>query len=132
MSDKAHSVIEIMDDGMGMDYNDLAEKYVWIGRNKREDTDILAEDRKNVMGRKGIGKLAALFLSNKTAFCIHHTIRIFSIVISARVLQFVIVMASFSSAFSSGDRPSTVFSTLLAASSRRATASSRDLTTRVT
>ena len=64
MSDKAHSVIEIMDDGMGMDYNDLAEKYVWIGRNKREDTDILAEDRKNVMGRKGIGKLAALFLSN--------------------------------------------------------------------
>ena len=71
MSDKAHSVIEIMDDGMGMDYNDLAEKYVWIGRNKREDTDILAEDRKNVMGRKGIGKLAALFLSNNYRYFFH-------------------------------------------------------------
>jgi len=64
MSDKEHSIIEILDDGLGMDYDDLARKYVWIGRNKRSDVDLLEEDRKNVMGRKGIGKLAALYLSN--------------------------------------------------------------------
>ncbi len=64
MSDKKHSTIEIIDDGTGMDYGDLARKYVWIGRNKRDDADILEEDKKNVMGRKGIGKLAALYLSN--------------------------------------------------------------------
>lgn len=64
MSDKEHSIIEIIDDGMGMDYEDLARKYVWIGRNKRNDADLLEDDKKNVMGRKGIGKLAALYLSN--------------------------------------------------------------------
>jgi len=64
MSDKEHSIIEIIDDGIGMDYADLAQKYVWIGRNKRNDVDLLEEEKKNVMGRKGIGKLAALYLSN--------------------------------------------------------------------
>lgn len=64
MSDKEHSIIEIIDDGIGMDYADLAQKYVWIGRNKRSDADLLEDEKKNVMGRKGIGKLAALYLSN--------------------------------------------------------------------
>ena len=64
MSDKEHSIIEIIDDGIGMDYADLAQKYVWIGRNKRNDVDLLENEKKNVMGRKGIGKLAALYLSN--------------------------------------------------------------------
>lgn len=65
MSDKKRSVIEIMDNGSGMDYTDLADKYVWIGRNKRTDADLNSADKKTVMGRKGIGKLAALYLSNK-------------------------------------------------------------------
>lgn len=64
MSDKQYSTIEIIDDGMGMDYEDLARKYVWIGRNKRNDAELLEDDKRNVMGRKGIGKLAALYLSN--------------------------------------------------------------------
>lgn len=64
MSDKKNSIIEIIDDGIGMDYADLARKYVWIGRNKRNDADLLEDEKKNVMGRKGIGKLAALYLSN--------------------------------------------------------------------
>ena len=64
MSDKGHSTIEIIDDGIGMDYADLSRKYVWIGRNKRKDVELLEDDKKNVMGRKGIGKLAALYLSN--------------------------------------------------------------------
>lgn len=65
MTDKKQSVIEILDNGSGMDYSDLAEKYVWIGRNKRSDSDLTTADKKTVMGRKGIGKLAALYLSNK-------------------------------------------------------------------
>jgi len=65
MSDKEHSTIEIIDNGDGMDYEDLAEKYVYIGRNKRMDDELSDEDKKAVMGRKGIGKLAALYLSNK-------------------------------------------------------------------
>lgn len=65
MSDKAHSIIEILDDGSGMDYSDLAEKYVWIGRNKRTDETFSPSERRRIMGRKGIGKLAALYLSNQ-------------------------------------------------------------------
>ncbi len=65
MSDKAHSVIEILDNGSGMSYDDLADKYVWIGRNKRNDTSLSNEEKQTVMGRKGIGKLAALYLSNQ-------------------------------------------------------------------
>ena len=65
MSDKAHSVIEILDNGVGMSYSDLAEKYVWIGRNKRHDNELSPVEKQTIMGRKGIGKLAALFLSNR-------------------------------------------------------------------
>lgn len=65
MTDKAHSTIEILDNGSGMSYEDLAEKYVWIGRNKRNDKDLSDQERHNIMGRKGIGKLAALYLTNQ-------------------------------------------------------------------
>ena len=63
--DKGHATVEIIDNGLGMDYDDLAEKYVWIGRNKREDNIFSGDDKNAVMGRKGIGKLAALYLTNK-------------------------------------------------------------------
>lgn len=55
------STIEIFDDGSGMDYDDLATKYAYIGRNKREESG----ENNIFMGRKGVGKLAALFLSKK-------------------------------------------------------------------
>lgn len=63
MVNKEHSTIEILDNGTGMSYDDLANKYVFMGKNKRDN---LPDELKNsVMGRKGIGKLAALFLSKK-------------------------------------------------------------------
>lgn len=64
MSDKQHSKIEILDDGDGMSYDDIKNKYVVIGNNKREE----AKDASLLMGRKGVGKLAALFLTNKYEF----------------------------------------------------------------
>lgn len=63
--DKEHSTIEIFDNGYGMDYDDLAEKYVLIGKDKRDDDKIDEKTKNELMGRKGIGKLAALYLSNK-------------------------------------------------------------------
>ena len=60
MRNKEKAVVEIFDDGKGMSYKDLSEKYTLIGRNKR-----LGEDNRKgkTLGRKGIGKLAALYLS---------------------------------------------------------------------
>lgn len=62
MRDKKHSIVELIDNGCGMDENDLKEKYVIIGRNRR-----LYTKNDNATGRKGIGKLAALYLSDKYA-----------------------------------------------------------------
>ena len=57
---KETAQIEIIDDGWGMTYDDLCNKYTIIGRNKRLDNP----DEKTILGRKGVGKLAALFLSD--------------------------------------------------------------------
>ena len=65
MRDKKKSVIEIFDNGIGMSYEDLKNKYTFVGRNKREDSDLDEYSKNIVMGRKGIGKLAALYLSDK-------------------------------------------------------------------
>lgn len=58
--DKERAVVEIFDDGTGMSYKDLREKYTLIGRNKRLEKDNVEG---KTLGRKGIGKLAALYLS---------------------------------------------------------------------
>lgn len=63
MEDKEHSIVEILDNGSGMTYSDLANKYVFMGKNKRDE--LPEELKQSVMGRKGIGKLSALFLSKK-------------------------------------------------------------------
>lgn len=60
MRNKERAIVEIFDDGMGMSYEDLREKYTLIGRNKRLEKDNIAG---KTLGRKGIGKLAALYLS---------------------------------------------------------------------
>lgn len=60
MRDKAHAIVEIFDDGHGMSHSDLETKYTVIGRNKRESDENIAG---KTLGRKGIGKLAALYLS---------------------------------------------------------------------
>jgi len=51
--------IVVEDDGVGMSFSDLNEKFLRIGRNRRtaEGTDEVGEHRK-VIGKKGLGKLS--------------------------------------------------------------------------
>lgn len=60
MRDKARAVVEIFDSGSGMSFEDLTNKYTIIGRDKRKSEDNIEG---KTLGRKGIGKLAALYLS---------------------------------------------------------------------
>lgn len=60
MRDKARAVVEIFDNGSGMSFEDLKNKYTVIGRDKRKSEDNIEG---KTLGRKGIGKLAALYLS---------------------------------------------------------------------
>lgn len=55
--------LEVLDNGSGMSEEDL-EHYVSIGFDKRATTSSFNRNRAP-MGRKGIGKLAALYLSNE-------------------------------------------------------------------
>ena len=56
-----NATVEILDNGTGMSTEDLEHNYVKIGFNKRK----FSANPSKMMGRKGIGKLAALYLSNK-------------------------------------------------------------------
>lgn len=51
--------VEVADDGHGMSPEDLAERYLRIGRNRRVDDAGTSESgRRKVAGKKGLGKLA--------------------------------------------------------------------------
>lgn len=60
-SDKSNSIVELFDDGTGMDESGM-QIYARVGFNKREGKSFHDDDYLP-MGRKGIGKLAALYLS---------------------------------------------------------------------
>ncbi len=59
---KDDAIIELFDDGIGMNSEGIAT-YVKVGFNKRIDLHKPTDDNYLTMGRKGIGKLAALYLS---------------------------------------------------------------------
>ncbi len=60
---KSNATVEVVDDGTGMSRSDISN-YVKVGFNKREQAQRSgAANADLVKGRKGIGKLAALFLS---------------------------------------------------------------------
>lgn len=61
VTDKSNAVVEVIDDGSGMGPDDI-NTYVKVGHNKRLDPQYERGDLQP-KGRKGIGKLAALFLS---------------------------------------------------------------------
>jgi len=60
--DKANATVEVIDNGSGMSRADIAT-YVKVGHNKRRDPNPSDITNGRPKGRKGIGKLAALFLS---------------------------------------------------------------------
>lgn len=63
MRDSQAANIEIFDNGTGMDRHQL-ETYARVGFNKRADTNASQASTSQPMGRKGIGKLAALYLTD--------------------------------------------------------------------
>ena len=59
--------IIVEDDGCGMSYDDFNEKYLHIGEPTRvsDEMDVTPKFKRKRMGRKGIGKLSALSVSDK-------------------------------------------------------------------
>ncbi len=66
--DEHTSEITIVDDGIGMSDGDIRRKYLIIGRDRREDEQADATPpplRRQVMGRKGIGKFSAFGIAKE-------------------------------------------------------------------
>jgi hypothetical protein len=59
-----HSEIEIADDGNGMSPDDIRDKYLFIGYNKRSYGDVSPRKKRLIIGNKGIGKLAGFGIAN--------------------------------------------------------------------
>ena len=57
--------ITIRDDGCGMSRDDLDEKFLTVGyqRRTREEDDLTLEKKRKIMGRKGIGKLSVFSIA---------------------------------------------------------------------
>lgn len=54
----ANSEIVIRDDGLGMTFEDVNEKYLLVGRDRRASSGDRSPGGRLVLGRKGLGKLA--------------------------------------------------------------------------
>jgi hypothetical protein len=59
-NDQEQKEIIITDNGHGMDFKDLNKKFLFIGRNRRENNDekLSPEKHRPVIGKKGLGKLS--------------------------------------------------------------------------
>jgi hypothetical protein len=63
--------ITISDDGTGMSAEDLKTKFLYIGRDRREDGD-RTESERLVIGSKGIGKLAGFGIASRLRLTTRH------------------------------------------------------------
>lgn len=57
--------IIISDDGIGMDTNDINDKFLYVGYRKRENETISPKYQRKYMGRKGIGKLSMFSIAKE-------------------------------------------------------------------
>lgn len=57
-SDNENKSIVVEDDGDGMDFNEINDKFLRIGRNRREEGEVGTLCGRTVTGKKGLGKLA--------------------------------------------------------------------------
>ena len=58
--DAAGKRIRINDDGHGMNFDEINEKYLLVGRNRRSEptTTVTPKKKRKVIGKKGLGKLS--------------------------------------------------------------------------
>lgn len=57
--------ITISDNGHGMSYDDINQKFLKIGRNRRDNSDQVSPGGRLVIGKKGLGKLAFFGISHR-------------------------------------------------------------------
>jgi hypothetical protein len=87
-----NSTITISDNGIGMGPEDLTSKFLYIGRDRREEGDRTASNRL-VIGSKGIWKLAGFGIASRIRLTTRHGGKISSITIDSVHLDSVLELA---------------------------------------
>jgi hypothetical protein len=62
--DVEKDIITIKDNGIGMTCQDINEKFLYIGYDRRKVSSPITDKGRHVMGRKGIGKLSVFSIAN--------------------------------------------------------------------
>lgn len=88
-----NATITLLDDGTGMSTVDLNAKFLYIGRDRREDGERTNSDRL-VIGSKGIGKLAGFGIASRFRLTTRHDGQQSSITIDKSDLGSVLQWAS--------------------------------------
>ena len=93
---KEESTIIVKDDGCGMDVDDLNKKFLTVGYQRRKDakTNLTSTKKRQVMGRKGIGKLSV--------FSIAECIEVFTIKINNEIIGLELDVAKIKEAIETG------------------------------
>jgi hypothetical protein len=63
--DKEAKIITITDNGTGMDYGAVNDKFLFVGYERRENDPTKTARGRHVMGRKGIGKLSLFAIADQ-------------------------------------------------------------------
>ena len=65
--DRDRNIVTVRDDGFGMDLDDINDKYLFVGYQKRDpaNPDFRTPKGRKPMGRKGIGKLSLFSIANR-------------------------------------------------------------------
>lgn len=63
--DGSAKYIEVIDDGIGMDFDEINQKFLRIGRNRRAEKDTYSPAGRKATGKKGLGKLALFGLAQR-------------------------------------------------------------------
>jgi len=65
LNDTEGKEIIIKDDGYGMSFSDINQKFLRIGRNRRLEDVNNSSDARKIIGKKGLGKLAFFGIANE-------------------------------------------------------------------
>ncbi len=65
LMDSTNKQIIVSDNGHGMSYDDINQKFLKIGRNRRENNNQTSLGGRPVIGKKGLGKLAFFGISHQ-------------------------------------------------------------------
>lgn len=71
LNDSGEKEIIVEDDGLGMSFDEINDKFLKIGRKRRseDETEVTPRHKRKIIGKKGLGKLAFFGIAHEVEVC---------------------------------------------------------------